>query len=207
METYPPNEELRGAHTFSARFNRRINRLFKVMNKPYYPFVNTAKKRAAAAAALIIMFAGLMNVKAIREPVFNFLMEIYERFTRIIFNTGQPVPAAGVGIEAYYQIALASKGYSIESETVLPFLAKYEYISANGDILVFEQFLLNEMRVVTDTEGIAVENVIINGFGGVYFYNNGYNNMIWDNGEYGFKLLSVLDRELLIEIAESVEKK
>ena len=44
------------------------------------------KRIVALAAALIVLFAGIMSVGAVREPVVNFIVKTYEGFKRILFS-------------------------------------------------------------------------------------------------------------------------
>lgn len=44
------------------------------------------KRIVALAAALIVLFAGIMSVGAVREPVVNFIVKTYEGFKRVLFS-------------------------------------------------------------------------------------------------------------------------
>lgn len=44
------------------------------------------KRIVALAAALIVLFAGIMSVDAVREPVVNFIFKTYEGFKRVLFS-------------------------------------------------------------------------------------------------------------------------
>jgi len=69
-------------HTFSPAFEGRMNRLLRAQDKSYYRFVNTGAKRAVLALAVVILLLITMvfSVSALREPVVQFIAEIYEIF-------------------------------------------------------------------------------------------------------------------------------
>lgn len=75
---YIPNEE-DIEYEFSERFNKKMDKLFKKIERNCtYPTVSLSKRILTIAAAILIIFAGLMSVSAIREPVVNFVLEFFE---------------------------------------------------------------------------------------------------------------------------------
>lgn len=66
---------------FSDRFNKRMAKLINSQKKAYYHLINTAAKRVAIIFILILtMFTTAFSVKAIREPIIEFVKQIYETF-------------------------------------------------------------------------------------------------------------------------------
>ena len=81
-----PTDESSIDFTFSEKFNKKMEKLIKSQRKSYYIFINTVGKRVAILfVAIITLFAASMSVKAIREPVINFIIEVYESFTKYFF--------------------------------------------------------------------------------------------------------------------------
>ena len=73
--------------TFSEKFNKKMEKLIKSQRKSYYILINTVGKRVAILfVAIITLFTASMSVKAIREPVINFIIEVYESFTKYFFE-------------------------------------------------------------------------------------------------------------------------
>ena len=86
LDSLPTDEELRDQIQFSDKFEARMRKLIRRQKKPYYRFVNTAMKRVAVIfVAVVLAFSAMMSVEAIRTPVINFFIEIYERFTAVTF--------------------------------------------------------------------------------------------------------------------------
>lgn len=76
-----PKNENEIDFVFSERFNKRMERLINSQKKVYYNLINTAAKRVAIIFILILtMFTAAFSVKAIREPIIEFVKQIYETF-------------------------------------------------------------------------------------------------------------------------------
>ena len=80
-------EELKNI-TFSFQFKEKMARLVKSQKKPYYYMINTAAKRVAC---IIIAFVAVLttltfSVKALREPVVEFFLKTYRRFSIIFLS-------------------------------------------------------------------------------------------------------------------------
>lgn len=76
-----PKNENEIEYEFSERFNKRMTKLINSQKKTYYKLINTAAKRVAIIFVLILtMFTAAFSVKAIREPIIEFVKQIYETF-------------------------------------------------------------------------------------------------------------------------------
>ena len=76
-----PKNENEIDFVFSDRFNKRMAKLINSQKKAYYYLINTAAKRVAIIFVLILtMFTAAFSVKAIREPIIEFVKQIYETF-------------------------------------------------------------------------------------------------------------------------------
>ena len=61
----------------SPAFEKRMKKLIHHRTNPLWEYINTTgKKVAAVALAVIIILGSMMSVKAIREPVWKFIIEI-----------------------------------------------------------------------------------------------------------------------------------
>ena len=80
-----PSQEESAEITFSADFEKRMERMMRKQRRFYYPWVNTSGKRVAAV--LVIAVLGLtvttFGVKAVREPVLKFMVKTHERYSEI----------------------------------------------------------------------------------------------------------------------------
>lgn len=86
----PPESEIQ--YEFSKEFLDKMQKLIngteddthKAQKKQWSSVA--IKRIVALAAALIVLFAGIMSVGAVREPVVNFIFKTYEGFKRVLFS-------------------------------------------------------------------------------------------------------------------------
>lgn len=72
---------------FSDEFNRKMEKLLKRVRYDSTHVVSWAtKKIIVIAAALTLAIAGMMSVSAIREPIVEIIMEIYDGFVELFFE-------------------------------------------------------------------------------------------------------------------------
>lgn len=77
-------EENEIEHTFSKKYLKVLEKILHKLDRSYWKYVNTvAKKIAVIIVTLIIAFSSLMTVEAFREMIANFVITIYESFTKI----------------------------------------------------------------------------------------------------------------------------
>lgn len=56
-----------------------------------------------------------------------------------------------------------------------------------------------------NTEGYEIQKLDVNGHDGFLIEFNGYNIIIWDNGDYILELHSTLDKNELLDLAKSTK--
>lgn len=193
-------------HQFSERFERNMQKLIRRRNKPYYRFINTLGKRAAVIviAFLTISFTTVMSVEALRTPFLDFIMSIFSDHSEV-----RTIDDSGVypsKIENYYEITSDLSDYSIERDELSE--EERAVIYRCGDIIIsFHQIVVNEFDRNYNTENAIIESIDINGYEAIGFLDNhNYYSLIWNNGEYIIKIASNLGKDVLIEMAKSVQK-
>lgn len=82
-----PTDESSINYTFSERFIKKMDKLIRSQKKVYYNFINTVSKRVAIIFLVVVtLFTTACSVKAIREPIVNFIKQVYEAFTHYSFE-------------------------------------------------------------------------------------------------------------------------
>lgn len=193
--------EAEAEHEFSVEFERKMRKLIRLQKNPLYYATNTRKKRVALVAALIaILMMTACSVPAIREPIVNFVIEVYEDFTTLVFQGSQNEEAE---VLEKADIIIPD-GYTAEeiSTEVSYFL---EMTDNEGRIITFEQVLLSNTQISVDTENTTYENISINGLDGIYYNNKGMNVLVWSNDKYNYIISGNISVEELSQIAESVK--
>ncbi len=167
-----PNEE-DIEYEFSERFNKKMDKLFKKIERNCnYPTVRPTKKIITVLAAILILFAGLMSVGAIREPVVNFIVEKYETFVEFFFSGD-----TSEQIEYEYGFSEIPKGFNLVnkiSDYDIEY-AKYKN-EKTGDEIIFKQTITDSKSFSIDNEHGTNAPEYING-AEVYIYEH-------ENGDY-----------------------
>ena len=201
LASLPSEEAAAQMYTLSPRFERRMARLFAQQKKPYYHYVNRTWKRAVLAVVITLMlFAASMSVSAIRKPIIDFVIRVYERFTSLFYHTTYESADRLI-----YRPTYLPNGFTLTQEEILSWETILQYENARGDAITCRQYPWHRFELQADTESTDFDEVEINGHIGVFFSNKGWNSLVWSEGENSFCLMSNIDKSTLIKIASSVE--
>lgn len=154
-----PTDETSIKYNFSDKFNKRMQKLIKSQKKAYWCLVNTAAKRVAIIfLAIFTMFTAAFSVKAIREPVVNFIMEIYETFTHYLFE-GDTTNT----ISKEYSITELPDGYIQTNKFRNENLITTIYEKTAHNVIEFTQTTTKHAQIHIDNEHESVYKDIVNG--------------------------------------------
>ena len=159
IDSLPKEEAL--FHNFSKGFQKKMNKLIRQERRSPFikTFVNYSRKVAIIFLIFIsIAFATTMSVEAYRVRFFEVVIEVWEEFTSIIFNDkqniddGKLIPVNPTYIPDNFKI--------IEHE-----INSYEQFiywqNDEGIEIMFEQAKITANSIITDTEGIDIEELLI----------------------------------------------
>ena len=156
----------------------------------------------AFVAAIIILFASTMSVSAVRAAVFEFITEVYEKFTHIFFNESPPSQESADEL-SIRRPSFIPEGFELVNEkTTGPVLLVYE---KGSDYISYSQQRLENVSLQVNTEGAELEELKFNGHPAKYYSNRGVQNLLWYDDEYLYMVSSTLDRDTVFRIAGSVE--
>ena len=202
-ETYMQN--IADEHEFSPKFEKKMKKLISRRNKPYYKIINTAGKRTACAAVIVLVASSvtIMNVEALRNAFSDFFISIYEKF-----STVQPVEndSAPETLEEIYAITYNLNDFEVvyNKENEYSYYITY---AKDDTVIYFSQYTKEMYDSNVNTEDAEILTIDINGHEAIYFTDNqNYNHLIWDNGDYIISLGSNINKNILIEMAKSVQK-
>jgi len=211
-------------HVFSERFENKMKKLVKFTEKPYFRFVNTFAKRAAVFIVVImISLSAAFSVKAIREPVIKFFIEVYEKFTHVVFQTDADEALSGNveenpngnnvsegfpdTIEDIYEPTIIPDGYTLADNMFIENYLKNTYQNQNGQDLIFEQFVITSVTLNVDTEDAeTVEETEIGNMHALWAQNKNTNILVWNDNKYGYQITGLIEKERMIEMALSLKK-
>ncbi|MBE3592434.1 MAG: DUF4367 domain-containing protein [Thermoanaerobacter sp.] len=202
IETLPTDDEIE--YEFSNQFKRKMKKLIRQSKtrSPVGAMAFLRRRAGAFVAAIIILFAFAMSVSAVRAAVFEFITEVYEKFTHIFFNESQSSQDAADGF-AIYEPAYIPEGFKLVNKNT-DGLVLLEYEKEN-DFISYSQQCLENVSININTEGVKLEELEFKGLPAKYYSNQGVQNLLWYDDKYMYMVSSTLDRDIVFKIAESVE--
>ena len=202
LEALPAEHEIE--HEFSKRFERRMRKLIrrsKTGSREADRVVFLRRRAVALAAAIVILLATAMSVSAVRVAVFEFITEVYKKFTHMFFEENQSSnDAAGEFIVR--RPSFIPEGFElVDEKTAGPVLLVYE---KGANYISYSQQRLEDVSADINTEGAELEGLEFEGCPAKYYSNQGLQNLLWYDDEYLYMVSSTLDREAVFRVAESV---
>lgn len=190
-------------YTFSDRFNKKMNKLIKAQRKPYYFLINTAAKKVAVYFVIFVtLITASMSVKAIREPVVNFIVEVYESFTRYFFDGD-----TADNIKKKYEISELPKGFSRFNtmETDTDFTVIYQ--GSENNSIIFTQSTTESKIFDIDNQKETPKTEKVNGID-IHIYTYEKDKFVfWSDNGYFFQITAYgdIDDETLIKMIKSIK--
>ncbi len=191
-------------HEFSEKFEKKMNKLIKKRNLPFYMLINTAGKRIAGIVIgiIIALSAAVISIEALREGFIDFITMIFGDHSVVRSVETENAPEI---IEEIYGITADISGYEVIFEEYDTYAIHIGFAKDNS-VIIFKQHIKNK-GINYNTENSEVISVDINGREAIYYLDNhNYHNIIWNNGYYTFFLSSDIGKDELISLAKSVEK-
>lgn len=188
---------------FSDGFEQKMTKLIKQQKKVLWNCINTTAKRIAVFAAIIfISFTTACSFDSVREPLVQFLKEVYETFTKISFE-GETSDR----IINDFEISDIPEGFQqmdlFEDEVVT--VVTYE--NENGDLIRFTQSTTANTNLFIDSENSEIEKINVSGRDVEIYTQDGLIAGIWIEDTYLFKLFCYGDftTKDVIQIIQSVK--
>ena len=72
---------------------------------------------------------------------------------------------------------------------------------------MFEQAKITANSIITDTEGIDIEELLIGEQKIIYFTNKNVNQIYWNDNNYIYTIISGYDKNELLKMVESIINK
>lgn len=205
IDNLPSDDEI--DHEFSKRFERRMKKLIRKYSsgKTNEKSHVAGKRWIAILAAVIMAFSMAMSVSAVRESVYEFITQVYEKYTQIFFSQELSSSQADSYIfEAYIPTYIPESFQLVHQEMSDMVLLEYE---KGDDYISYDQEPLENVSARINTEGIKIEDTKLNGMPAQYYSNKGIQNLIWYDDHYMYAVSSTLDRKTVFRIAKSVPVK
>lgn len=202
----PSEEDIAKDQALSRRFIRRMDRVVQEKHK-----TPRSWKRLLLVAALVsTILAAAVSTYAYREDISNFFIRVYEKYSEIIFpkpsetskSTNGSEPSHG--LEDNLPVSIPA-GYQESDRLLLIGLLQITYTDDSGNMLLYDKSEQGNQTIGINTEGIEVEELMVNGYKGIYYSNLGQNNLIWADGVYIHGITGIIAKEDIIDMAKSTK--
>jgi len=199
-----PNEETIATMTLSTNFKERMQLLLRRQKYGFYVLFGTTGRRVASILLAVITAAAVttVSVEALREPVFQFFTEVFEKFTQILFVDDTPkTPQAELEKRTPTYIP---EGYTVEAEVSTTTVYKIVYSNTNGSKVRYSQYSKPNMQVQADTEEMQYTGITIGGQQGITYNNKGTTTITFSDNRHTYVLSGNIANAELIKMAESL---
>lgn len=201
IDEFMQTVELKPNYIFSDKYKRKINKLIKRREKPYFKLICTTGRRiVCTAAAIIIILASSLSVEAVREAIHDFLMNIFKGHTAVsVSGTIEDYPTV---IEEEYEIENLPEGFEqvdyYADETSI--FIMYEN---NDKYILFEQTVYYDFTANFDNSNSEFE-YYTDIFGQEYLIQDtGYDYCVmYNNGTYILQVTSNLNKNEVINLCK-----
>lgn len=173
----------------SEEFENNIHKLAKKRKTFIWQATKTVPRKIAVVfIAAIITFCMLMSISAIRIPVINFFVNMYEEFIHISVDKEENAFVHD-SIESVALPEYMIDGYSLDDSQNYGKDAETYWINSYGDIIILYQGILDsEFQVTIDNKNIDYQKEEVNGLIIYFTVENQYYQILWAKNGYIFSL-------------------
>ena len=204
----------------SGKHNRAMKRIFKIYEKnvqklhtnsipAYTPKPMRRLSLKAISIAILVAFLAVLAGCAVAYFISqSFHGEVTSVSTNILPINTENCPAT---IEEIYNISGVPMEFEKISDNSNPFSRTVEYMnSSTNQMIVFSQYAKPGLGTINlNTEKNKLEEIEINGYKGVYLEQSSETGscgiIMWDNGDYVFKIFANLTKEEIIDLANTAK--
>jgi len=203
---------------FPPELDRRIKKLInqyyrKEQAKSIWKDTKKIFPKVAAVffTIFIIFTVGIISSEAFRIKILNFLIQAEKEYTSIDVgnrdskNSKLDTSAIPSDWGEIYMPMYVPKGFKITNTETLSDVKIILYSNDNNQFIVFEQCDNEKSNIRIDTENAEVQQVKINNIEGLLVKKNGLITIVWHNNYSSFSLMSKINKEELLNMAESVK--
>ena len=128
---------------YSEKYERYMARLLRAQKRPWWQYTNTAGKKVAVIALVILFaFGASMSVSAVRKPVVEFIVNVYERFVEIFFGE-EDIAEAPCEMDTIYTLGKVPEGYELVGMDYFNQSIRQTWKNHDGKKIRFTQSIFN----------------------------------------------------------------
>lgn len=159
-------------------------------------------RRALVLVAVLILTLGMLivSVDAVKLKLFEFFMVDKDGYTDLQPSNGNVMENE---IPEFY-LSYVPEGYTRSFKNVEQGAITIIYEDDNGQYINFEAYNSNDTTASIDNENLQREQVRVNEFEGWYFYNDEFDMVVWQVGDYLLNISSSLGKEETLKVAKNI---
>jgi hypothetical protein len=163
----------------------------------------TVRRIICISAAMLALAAGAMSAEASRNPVKDFVVQFFEKFSSADFDAKKTFSPQDI---KEFSPTWLPDGYRLESSEKNNDFSRQVYKNSAGEKLVFKQTLATG-SIMFDTENGSkkVEKLKIGNCEAFFYSSDKTSTLYWSDGICLFSLSGNISRDEMIKIAESTK--
>ena len=172
---------------YSEKYERYMARLLRAQKRPWWQYTNTAGKKVAVIALVILFaFGASMSVSAVRKPVVEFIVNVYERFVEIFFGE-EDIAEAPCEMDTIYTLGKVPEGYELVKTDYFSKMIVFTWNNYEGKIIRLTQSVFDG-KTTYDFEASDYMVMYIMDAKVAYMEKQDKKMMYWNCEEYAFSL-------------------
>ena len=191
---------------YSEKYERYMARLLRAQKRPWWQYTNTVGKKVAVIALVILLtFGASMSVSAVRKPVVEFIVNVYERFVEIFFGE-EDIAEAPCEKDTIYTLGKVPEGYELVGMDYFNQTVRQTWKNREGKVIRLSQSIFNS-KASYDYENSNYSILYISGIKIAYIDKLDRKMLYWNCGEYAFAMslpseISLDECTLLVEFLD-----
>ena len=153
--------------------------------------------------AAILMSLICMSVTAIREPIFNFFVNIYDRFTAVaIYDSGD----SGNDVIETLEFKYIPEGYEFKSRSSGSDYVKYTWSNGAEKVIFIQKHTSYNTEYRFNTENDHMQTISINDINALYHEQHNRQIITWTKNNEVFTLVCPIDMQLedMLDIIKNI---
>lgn len=191
-------------YTPSKKMDRKMKKLIKRQQKPYFPLICTARRRVACAmVVLVIILISTLSIDSVRAKVTKFFINIFPTHNEINMNPEQMAYIDNLDvITPEYIEANLPEGFELVGSVDDKLTIMREYRN-DEKYIVYYKSVVSDETILNDNESAVYSSYEDeNGKEYMVYESEEYNQITvyWLDGNYKNKIDSNLTKEEIFEI-------
>ena len=171
----------------SAEYTRNMEKLIRAQKRPLWHYTNTVGKKVAVIALVILFaFGASMSVSAVRKPVVEFIVNVYERFVEIFFGE-EDVAEAPCEMDTIYTLGNLPEGYELVERHFGERAVNFVWSDNEGNSIRFSQNTFYS-KATCDYENSYYMIMLLSDKKVIIIDKSNRKMLYWNDSEYAFSI-------------------